>query len=218
MKLKEYKTVLFDLDGTLINTAEGIFNGTDYMTEKLGLPRVPDDIRQSFIGPPVGEKYHEFFGLTGEALKEAAATYRDYYGRIGYKEAVPYQGIPELLDALRERDFRLVVATMKREDMAYKCLEAAGLLGAFDAVFGNSDTDSVSKAQLLEQGLERIGKPRSTAVLIGDTLVDAQGAAEAKIDFIQARYGFGLLTEEEQNRYPYVMAIQSPEELKQLYQ
>ena len=216
--MKDYKTILFDLDGTLLDTSEGIYNGTDYMTDKPGMPRVPDDVKPTFIGPPVAQKYEQYFGLTGEALREAASTYREYYGKQGYREASPYPGILELLDELRKRDYRLVVATMKREDMAFKCLEATGLLGCFDAVFGNSDIDSLSKAELIDRGLERIGEPRSTAVLIGDTSVDAEGAAEAGIDFIQALYGFGLTTEEERKAFPSVLTVDSVPELKVLYE
>ena len=57
--MKDYKTILFDLDGTLLDTSEGIYNGTDYMTDKLGMPRVPDDVKPTFIGPPVAQKYEQ---------------------------------------------------------------------------------------------------------------------------------------------------------------
>lgn len=201
-----YRVVLFDLDGTLLDTSEGIYNGTDYMTDQMGLERVPDDVKPTFIGPPLSQRYHAYFGLEGDVLKEAVATYRRFYGETGYAQAEPYPGMKELLLALRERGVKTGVATMKREDMAFKSIEAAGLLDLFDVVVGNSDFDAKTKAGLIEDALLILGEDRDGCVLIGDTIIDADGARKADVDFIAARYGFGLKDDKEFETIPMVLA------------
>lgn len=201
-----YRVVLFDLDGTLLDTSEGIYNGTDYMTEQMGLERVPDDVKPTFIGPPLSQRYNKYFGLEGDELKKAVATYRSYYGEKGYRESRPYPGMEELLHWLRSQGIKTGVATMKREDMAFKSIEAAGLLDLFDVVVGNSDFDAKTKAGLIEDALLILGEDRDGCVLIGDTVIDADGAREADVDFIAARYGFGLKDEKEFETIPMVLA------------
>lgn len=190
--MKKKELIIFDLDGTLLDTSEGIYSGLDEMTRAMGLPPVEADVKKKFVGPSLAKAYHDYLGLEGEDLERAVRIYRSYYGKEGYRMACLYPDMRELLTSLKKEGKKIAVATMKREDMAFKSLEAAGILGLFDTVVGNRDLDPESKASLVRTCLEREKVDPADAVLIGDTNIDAQGAEEAGVDFIAAGYGFGF--------------------------
>ena len=185
-----YKTIIFDLDGTLLNTSEGVINSVKYALDKMGLEQLPYEKAKHFIGPPLQEGFAKVAGLVGEDIDTAVIHYRENYKNRGaIFEAEVYEGIIDVLKHLKNDGRKLCVATLKPEDSAKRVLEHFGLAEYFDYIGGNKEEKS-TKAGLIAEGLSATNTTAEEAVLIGDSIFDLYGAKEAEVDFIAAAYGF----------------------------
>lgn len=186
------KCILFDLDGTLTDSGEGIINCACATLRHYGLP-VPDRAEmRSMVGPPLRQSFARF-GMQPELIDEAVAYYRSLYNATGKYENFPYPGIMELLDKLTADGHRLFVATSKPEHMSVDILQHFRMDHYFEAICG-SLLDGVrdKKAAVIEYLLERIGGAEN-AVMVGDTVFDVLGAAEHNIPTIAVSWGYGDL-------------------------
>ena len=188
------KTYLFDLDGTLTDSGEGIINCTALALEKLGLP-VPDrEALRVVVGPPLRDSFLRF-GVKPEDVEEAIAIYRSRYVPIGMFENTPYPGIKALLSALKLQGHRLIVATAKPESMAVPILEKFELAPYFELICGATMDDSRdSKDKVIAYVMEKLGTNENT-VMIGDTAHDVKGAAAHGIPTIGVSWGYGTVEE-----------------------
>ena len=188
------KTYLFDLDGTLTDSGEGIINCTALALEKLGLP-VPDrEAMRVVVGPPLRDSFLRF-GVKPEDVEEAIAIYRSRYVPIGMFENTPYPGIKALLSALKLQGHRLIVATAKPESMAVPILEKFELAPYFELICGATMDDSRdSKDKVIAYVMEKLGTNENT-VMIGDTAHDVKGAAAHGIPTIGVSWGYGTVEE-----------------------
>lgn len=188
-----YRNILFDLDGTLTASGEGITRAVQYALEKLGVPEPDLDRLRPFIGPPLMESFQKYYTLSEEESEKGCAYYREYYDRQGKYENQVYAGIPEMLDRLRENGKQVCVVTAKGENFARDILEHFDLTRRFDAIVGQRvDGLSVPKADLIRQMLEmqNITEPSET-VMVGDRENDMTAAAESGVHSIGALYGYG---------------------------
>ena len=199
--MSKYKLVIFDMDGTLADTSPGILNSIRYVQSRMGLPEITSEQMYSHIGPPMEESYSRNFGLSGDSLKQAVELHKEYALQQGHREIRWYDGIPELMDSLKNQGISTAVATLKAQTTMEKILEHFDMTDKFDMVFGADPSGKRTKAQLLKLCLESSGIPREQAVLIGDSSYDAIGAAEAGIDFIAVTYGFGFISTDDVRDY-----------------
>lgn len=211
--MKTYKTIIFDLDGTLADTSEGIYNCIRYAQEKMSLPPISSEQMRSHIGPPMHESYERNFHLTGSDLEKAIGYHKEYALTKGLFEASLYKGIPELLSLLKESGCKLAVATLKYEETAQKMLSFLNVAPYFDVICGALSDVKLTKAQLLEKCVDLCQGEKSTALLIGDSSYDALGAQEAGIDFLGVTYGFGFTNKQEVDEFPNVGCAESPTEI-----
>ena len=211
--MKTYKTIIFDLDGTLADTSEGIYNCIRYAQEKMSLPPITSEQMRSHIGPPMHESYERNFHLTGPDLEKAIGYHKEYALTKGLFEASLYNGIPELLSLLKESGCKLAVATLKYEETAQKMLSFLNVAPYFDVICGALSDVKLTKAQLLEKCVDLCQGEKSTALLIGDSSYDALGAREADIDFLGVTYGFGFTNKQEVDEFPNVGCAESPTEI-----
>lgn len=185
-----WKTILFDLDGTLTDSGEGIMNSVTVALEYYGIP-IPD--RQTlrvFVGPPLHEMFVKF-GVPADKADEAVEVFRSRYNTIGKFENIPYPGIPEMLADLREKGFRLLVATSKPETTAIEVLEHFDLAKYFERICGASlDRSRDTKEKVIEYLLEHYGA-KGEMVMVGDTAYDVTGAAFHNIPCIGVTWGYG---------------------------
>ena len=190
------KTILFDLDGTLTDSGEGIINCAILALEHFGCP-IPDrEEMRTFVGPPLHESFIRH-GVPADKTDEAIRVYRSRYIPIGAYENSPYPGVEELLKTLKAQGHTLYVATSKPEAMSIKILEHFGLAHYFDRICGASmDTSRSTKEDVIAYLLELSGRDENI-LMVGDTKFDVIGAAVHGIPTIGVSWGYGKVADME---------------------
>ena len=183
-------TILFDLDGTLTDSGEGIINCASLALEHFGIP-VPDrETMRVFVGPPLDKTFREF-GVPADRTDEAIRVYRSRYIPIGRFENTPYPGIRELLETLRDRGHRLFIATSKPEGMSVEILEHFGLAHFFTDICGATMDGSRSTKEDVIAYLFARNKGEGKILMVGDTVYDILGAKAHGIPAIGVAWGYG---------------------------
>ena len=207
------KVILFDLDGTLTDSGEGIINCAILALEHFGLPIPSREEMRVFVGPPLHESFIKH-GVPADKAEEAVAVYRSRYIPIGKFENTPYPGIRELLEQLKAAGHKLYVATSKPEGMSVDILEHFDLAKYFDRICGASmDTTRSTKDAVIAYFLEQNGRA-DNMVMVGDTKFDVLGAAAHGIPTIGVAWGYG--TVEDMEKAGAVAIAHSVGELLQL--
>ena len=183
-------TILFDLDGTLTDSGEGIINCASLALEHFGIP-VPDrETMRVFVGPPLDKTFREF-GVPADRTDEAIRVYRSRYIPIGRFENTPYPGIRELLETLRDRGHRLFIATSKPEGMSVEILEHFGLAHFFTDICGATMDGSRSTKEDVIAYLFGKNRGEGKILMVGDTVYDILGAKAHGIPAIGVAWGYG---------------------------
>lgn len=215
---KNYKLAIFDVDGTMLDTSEGLLASTVYTINALGYPLPEQSVLESFIGPRIQDSLSRVFGLKGDALNQAAKMFRDHYKAGNALLAKPYDGIYDVLDLLKEQGIHIAVATNKRQDFVDGLMEKYAFLPYVEAVFGTDFAGKLTKTDLILSCMEklRIGE-KENVLMIGDSAYDAKAAQEAGIDFIGVTYGFDFKTPEEVSAWKNAGCAGSLMELKHFF-
>ena len=188
-----YQNILFDLDGTLTDPGMGITNSVMYALKKFKIDVEDRTSLYRFIGPPLKGSFEEFYGFSEEQSELAVQYYREYFKKQGMLENEVYDGIPELLKQLREKNKTLIVATSKPEPFTLEILRHFQLLDYFNFVAGATMDDTRNKkSDIIRYALESCHiTDKSTAVMIGDRKHDIIGAKENGLDSIGVLFGYG---------------------------
>lgn len=192
----KYKYILFDLDGTISESAAGIRESLEYTIAKLGKP-VPDLSDYTlYIGPPLLDTFRNICHFSEEVSREGVEIYRSYYNEKGKYANKAYNGMKELLENIKAQDCKVSVCSSKYEAFAKEIIEILGLEKYFDAVCGSTlDGSRKDKKDLIPYAVESLGgsleAERESIVMIGDTYFDARGAVQTGVDFIGVTYGYG---------------------------
>lgn len=202
-----YKYLFFDLDGTVTDSAEGIYNSVAYALEKLGFPVEDKTTLRPFIGPPLTESFKNFCGFDEEKTKLGVQYYREYYPEKGIFENKVYDGIPELLKKLHDSGKKVILATSKPEPFAVRILEHFGIAQYFDLIVGSTfDTSRQNKADVLRYAVQTIGADEpERSLMIGDRLHDVVGAHEVGMDCAYVLFGFGSREEAAEYKAEYII-------------
>lgn len=193
MPHSRYDLAIFDLDGTLLNTAKGIEAALRHTLKELSHTVPSETSLTAYIGPPIEQAFSELAGLEGDALRAAADRFRAQYSTNDLQKATPYSGIFDLLRSIQALDIKTAVATLKREEYAMRLLHHFGFHNYFDVMHGSDSAGRLKKKDLILLCMKECGNhDPQHAVMIGDTSEDARGAAEAGVDFIAVTYGFGF--------------------------
>ena len=184
------KTLLFDFDGTLYDTVEGIAKSAQYALKKLGVDAPLEELR-CFAGPPLVDIFMERYGFSHKTAWKARGLFQERYIPIGVYESRPFPGMRAFLARMRERGFTLAVATSKPLDLAEQLLQSAGLRAYFSVVRGSTlDGNNNSKQEIVEGVMADLRAAKEDCLLIGDTRYDVAGAHAAGILCIGVRYGY----------------------------
>lgn len=188
------KALLFDLDGTLTDSGEGIIKSAWYTFEQFGMPLPSWEEMRVFVGPPLWDTF-EKFGVPKEKTDEAVRIFRSRYVPIGKFENTPYGGIRELLEELNRRDITCYVATSKPEVTAMEVLEHFDLAKYFVRICGaDLEKNRNSKEAVISYLLDQ--KPvQAEFLMVGDTKYDVIGAKSHGIPTIGVSWGYGSVEE-----------------------
>ena len=190
------KAIIFDLDGTLTDSGEGIMNCARYTLEHYGLPIPCDEELRTIVGPPLHESFVRF-GIPAEEADEAVKVYRSRYLTVGKYENYPYPGIREVLEKLKALGHTLYVATSKPEATSVDILNHFELAGYFDIIAGASfDRSRSSKEDVIAYLLSQCGDYEEK-VMVGDTAFDVIGAKAHGIPTVGVSWGYGTVEEME---------------------
>ena len=190
---QSYRYVLFDLDGTLTESAPGITASAAYALRQYGIEAEEKDLLR-FIGPPITESFMEFYGFSPEQADEAVNRYyRPHYRQEGIFRYALYDGVPEMLAALHAAGKQVLLATSKPEPFARIVLDHAGLTQYFAGVHGSSfDGTHENKAEVIACALRDAGvADKAEAIMVGDRRYDIEGAHACGLSAIGAVYGYG---------------------------
>lgn len=195
--MRKYQTILFDLDGTIIDSGIGVTKSAKYALNKFGINTRNLSELNRFIGPPLIDSFMKFCGFSREKALEAVAFFREYYSREGIWENTVYEGIPKLLKTLAESKKQVLLATSKMEVFARQILEKHGIAEYFDFIAGSdSDEKRSQKADVILYALKSCGiKDFSKTVMVGDTEYDVIGAKSVGIDSVGVLFGYGTRKE-----------------------
>ena len=190
----EKKAILFDLDGTLTDSGDGIINCAILALEHFGLPVPSREELRVFVGPPLTQSFINH-GVPVDKVDEAVKVYRSRYAPIGIFENEPYPGIRELLETLQAKGYRLYIATSKPEPMSIQILEHFDLARYFTRICGAAfDNSRNSKEAVIAYLLEETGE-KNSMIMVGDTKFDIIGAKYHGIPAIGVSWGYGKVEE-----------------------
>ena len=188
-----YSSILFDLDGTLIDSEECITNSVRFALNQLDIYENDEDILRSFIGPPLRDSFKKHHGLNDVQIEQARNDFKQYFLDHGLPKNYAYPGILELLWILRASGKFLIVSTTKPKDLAQEVLKHLDLLPFFKYIVGGAETGIKStKSGIIAESIRLIpSELKGNIVMVGDYTGDIKGAKDNKIDSVAVTYGFG---------------------------
>ena len=212
--MRNYDYVIFDFDGTVADTGEGILKSLQYSFEQMGR-EVPDlsDLKK-FIGPPIHYSFVTFYGVSENEVEQYIEKYRERYRKIGIYECFVYDGMLETLKTLRKNGVKLGIASSKPIKLVYDVMEHLKLTEYFDAVVGTrfDDSNHPGKTDLVLQSMEKLeDSDKSRTLMVGDRFFDIDGAAGAGVDSVGVTYGYGSREEFMEHNATYI--VDSPKEI-----
>jgi phosphoglycolate phosphatase len=211
-----YSCILFDLDGTIVDSAPGITATLAYMFEQLGKPIPTPSELLRYVGPPLLDSFRDLAGFTPEESARALEIYREKYLNVGAYDATQYPGVGLVLKAVHESPLPMSLATSKPETPATLILEHFNLARYFDIITGASDDEVRSaKKDVVAEALIRLaamGADVSRPVLVGDREHDVHGAAANNVPTIFVDWGYGSVAEQAGS----IAVVRTPEELEKL--
>ncbi len=212
--MKSYSTIIFDLDGVIIDQSIGITESVKYALLKFGIEEKNNDTLLSFIGPNLKSSFMRVYGFDEKKAMEAVGYYRETYKLKGIYEFKVYEGIASMLSTLSKEGKKLFVATTKPKAFAETVLKHANIDSYFNFIHGDTMSYDVTKAKMIKMILDTLeNNDFSNVVMVGDRDSDIYAAKENKIDSIGVTYGFG--TVDELRRANATMIVNSVSELKE---
>ena len=211
---RKYDLIIFDVDGTLLNTAAGVLKSAEYAILQSGRNLPDKQTMLSFIGPPIQDSFEKTFKISGNELVNMTNLFRNSYSMQYLYEAEPYAGLYEVLDVLTSYKVHIAIATYKREDYAVKILHHFVLDRYSDSSHGADAENKLKKSDIIEKCIQECGiSERSRIVMVGDTEHDASGAKKAGVDFIGVTWGFGFQKKQDVMRAGAIGSADKPAEI-----
>ena len=206
--MRKYDYVIFDFDGTVTDTGEGILKSLQYSFEQMG-DSVPDlsDLKK-FIGPPIHYSFVTFYGVKEEDVPKYIEKYRERYRKIGIYECCLYDGMLDTLKTLRENGIKIGIASSKPVSLIYDVMNYLKITELFDAVVGTQfdDSNHSGKKDLVLQSIEKLGATdKSRVLMVGDRYFDIDGANGAGVDSCGVLFGYGNEQEFKEHGATYIV-------------
>ncbi len=209
--MSEYRfdTLLFDLDGTIVDSAPGVTRAFAYALKKYGIDADPDDLKK-VVGPPLSQSFVDFYGFSREKATEAVEKYREYYRDRGIFECELYYGISDLLFDLKKRGLKLLVASSKPTVFVEKIAVHFGIDGCFSHIVGAElDGRRTDKSEVVAEAIALSGSGRERILMVGDRSFDIVGGHNMGVKVAAVGWGYG--NAEELAEADYI--VNAPEEI-----
>lgn len=187
-----YKGIIFDLDGTLLDTTEGVVEAVEITLSQLGLEKPKGIELKQFVGPPMQDSFQKYYCMKFDDAMKAANIFRNYYKEFSLFKAGLYNGVFELLELLKKNNYRLAVATNKSHENAVAILEKYGISQYCDFIKGSDIEGKLKKTDIINICINKLDIMSRELLYIGDSIYDLQGAQNSKLDFLGVTYGFGF--------------------------
>lgn len=215
LEMKNYDYILFDLDGTLTDSKPGITECIAYALEKENIPYT-NDILDQMVGPPFRVSMHDFLGLEIDEIEKLIEIYRGVYEVYGYKNCKVFDGVRDMLSALKHAGKVLAVATSKPIKFTQMIMRDFELGKYFDYVAGaSSDASKEAKSDVIQSALDNLHiEDKSKVLMVGDRLYDIEGAHAQGVDCAAVLYGYG--SKEEFEKYGAEYILSSPKDVVEL--
>jgi len=211
---KQYEIAVFDVDGTLLDTTEGILSAVRYTIKVHELSEIPETELKKFIGPPIQDSFYRVYGISGDKLQQLATTFRNRYKNVDLFKAVPYAGIYDVCTALMNKGVKIAIATYKRQDYAEKIMRHFAFDSYSNIICGADHENRLKKVDIIRNSMDHMGvKNYSHALMIGDSSHDAIGAQQIGMDFLGVTYGFEFRTKEDVLKWKAIGCADSPKEI-----
>lgn len=184
------QNILFDFDGTVFDTVEGITKSVRYALKKQGIEAELSALR-CFAGPPLVDKFMEVYGFDRERAEQATRDFKERYNSIGVTECRVFPGIRDVLEALIAAGARVGIATSKPQNLAEQLLAGEDMLGLFQVICGSeAKGNNNAKWQVLQRAMDALGARPEDSILVGDTKYDVEGAKRCGVPCLGVRYGY----------------------------
>lgn len=216
-KMNRYDYVIFDFDGTVTDTGEGILKSLQYSFVAMGKDAPDLSDLKKFIGPPIHYSYVNFYSISEDEVGEYIKKYRERYRAKGIYECYIYDGMKELIETLRENGVKIGIASSKPIKLIYDVMEYLGITDLFDSVSGTQfdDSNHCGKADLVRDAMKQLGAIDKTKVLmVGDRYFDIDGAAGAGVDSCGVLFGYGSKEEFLEHNATYI--VENADEIKNI--
>ena len=202
----QYKTILFDMDGTVTDSAPGIVNSIMYALEKFHITVEDRSLLYKFVGPPIKDSLKKYYNFPDEDCTRAVTYFREYFVKKGMYENEVYDGMEQVLERIKNSGRRTILATSKPEEHAIQIAKYFRIDQYFDFIAGATmDSSRIKKADVITYALESCGiDDLSSAVMVGDREYDIFGAKETGLDSIGVLYGYGGREELERAGADYI--------------
>lgn len=212
----KYQYVIFDVDGTLLDTREGIVASIKHTLATENLRTLTEEELTTFLGPPVMESFARYFGQDKALIDRMTKTFRTQYSTVDLLKAEVYSGLEEVCKTLTEQGIKLGVATYKRQDYAERIVKHFPVGKYFKVIYGADPHNKLKKSDIIALACKDLGASSLGKVLmIGDTEFDAIGAKQQGIDFLGVTYGFGFKTKEEVMRTGAIGWVSTPQNIRE---
>lgn len=207
--MRKYDYVIFDFDGTVVDTGEGILKSLQYSFREMGRDVPFSDDLKKFIGPPIHYSYTTYYGVSEEDVGEYIKKYRERYRAKGIYECALYKGFPEILDYLHEKGVKVGIASSKPESLIYDVANYLGITEKFDAIVGVQidDSNHSSKTGLVLESMKKLNaEDKKKVLMVGDRCYDIDGASGAEVDSCGVLWGYGSKEEFREHNATYIVS------------
>lgn len=212
-----YKSVIFDVDGTLLDASAGIIKSVKFMMDKFGLSLPHGFVMEDFVGPPIQNSCKRIFKADDKQAQKFADIFRSQYASGDVFCSTPYPNIYDLLELLKKKKIALGVATYKREDYAIDLMKHFEFDKYFDSICGADNENKLKKIDILKNCISNLAGKLDETVLIGDSIHDGGAAKELGVDFIGVTYGFGFKSKDDMKEYNPVLCAESVQDIIEFF-
>lgn len=212
-----YHYFVFDMDGTLVDTTEGILAGLQRMQQSLPVKQLPPDVLRNFIGPPLKESFMKYYGVRLEETEHMTSVYRDCYMEVGIGKTHVFEGTVAMLRSIRAGGARSAIATLKQHQLASRTLVHTGIDRLVDHIELNLDNSVGDKAAMICRCLDALGcTDKTQALMVGDSPFDGASACAAGVAFLPLTCGDGFRDLAMLDKVPHVAVAHTNLELLEL--